>query len=128
MARKKKYQPETFSAREGDNKHVRLYRSLLSSEAYKDLSHPAKTVYTLLLLQKDEGKYTVQLPYKEFKEAYGMNTNTVAKALRSLEDHGFIKVEHGRFITGKLHRDANQYTFIDKWKSWSKSKINNTKK
>ena len=123
MARKKKYTPETFSAREGDNKHVRLYRSLLTSEAYKDLSHLAKTVYTLLLLQKDEGKYTVELPYRDFKEVYGLtNTKNLSRALESLVDHGFIEIDKGRFITGKLRRDSNKYTFTDKWKSWSKKR------
>ena len=123
MGRKKKYQPETFSAKAGDTKHVRLYRSLLTSEAYKDLSHPARTVYTLLLLQKDEGKYTVQLPYRELKEAYGMNSRTISNAIKSLEDHGFIIIEKGRFISGRhgaLYRDATKYTFADAWKSWSK--------
>ena len=119
MARKKRYTPEHFETTASSEHFTRLYDSMLKSEAWKDLNHASRTVYLVLKMQYkgDFSGKTIQCPYKVFQE-YGMNTSTIRSALRGLEEHGFIKVEHGVMVTRNLHREPNEYTFISDWQQW----------
>lgn len=121
MGRKKNYKPESFESKASGERYIRLYESMLTSDAYKDLSHSARTVYTILKLQY-KGDYTgntVKRRYKDFQE-YGMNTSTIKRALVDLENHGFIKIKYGTKMTRDtgLRKQMNEYTFVSDWKYW----------
>lgn len=119
MARKKSYKPHFFESTTSNEHYTRLYDSMLKSDAWKDLNHSSRSVYTILKMQY-KGEYTgetVLCPYKDFQE-YGMNTTTIKNAIKDLEEHGFIRCEHGVLVTGNLHREPNEYRFISEWKDW----------
>lgn len=119
--KRNKYSPESFETSKPNGHWVRFYADMLNSEAYKTLSHKARTALIVLKLQY-KGNFTgstVVCPYKEFQQ-YGMNTTTIKKALMELEEKGFVKISYGaRQINGNLHRQPNEYEFIDAWKSYS---------
>lgn len=118
--RRKKYNIEPWASLTTSDSFVSLYRTMLNSEAYKDLRHASRTVYTILRLQYNGTGDTVKCPYKDFKE-YGLDSTTVRRALTDLEEHGFIKVTHGALVTKNLHKDANEYQFVTGWRTWTKS-------
>lgn len=126
MSRKTaKYKPEAFETKRSSDHFTRLYDSMLESDAFKSLTHAARTVYLILKLQY-RGSFTgatVICPYKEF-QSYGMNTATVRKALSDLEQYGFIRIEHGtrQYKDSNLKRQPNEYTFSDKWQEYRKDK------
>ena len=120
MARKKRnYKAEPWASITTSDKFVSLYRTMLNSEAYKDLRHASRTVYTILRLQHQGVGDTVKCPYVTFKE-YGLDSSTVKRALTDLEEHGFIKVTYGVLVTKNLHKDANEYQFVTGWREWKK--------
>lgn len=101
------------------NEHfTRLHDSLIKSVPYKKLSHSARTVYTIL---KSEFKgwatgNNIICPYRLFNE-YGLNNMTIAKALRELEEAGFIEIERqGVTVNKNLHHKApTVYHLSNKW-------------
>ena len=47
-----------------------------------------------------------------------MTKTCFSRSLKDLEEKGFIKIEH----KASMMRVPNEYTFIDKWKEYSKDK------
>lgn len=123
MGKKKKYlyEPDRWETPVSNNHYTRLYDLMLTSDAWKDLSHSARSLYPLLKMQyrgNNSGR-TIQCPYSYLKE-YGMNSTTIKNAIRDLEEHGFIKCVPGVHITKNLHRQPNEYEFISDWIDWKK--------
>lgn len=124
MGKKKntnKYEPERWETPISNNHYTRLYDLMLTSEAWKDLSHSARSLYPLLKMQHRgsiSGR-TIKCPYSYLKE-YGMNSTTIRNAIRDLERHGFIKCVSGTLVTKNLHRQPNEYEFVSDWIDWKK--------
>lgn len=120
MGKKKKRNIEPWASITTSDHFVSLYRTMLNSEAYKDLRHASRTVYTILRLQYKGIGDTVICPYKDFKE-YGIDSATVKRSLTDLQEHGFIKVTYGVLVTKHLHNEPNEYQFTTGWREWKKS-------
>lgn len=113
------------SSQNGHDRYTRIYSSMFESVAWKSLSHASRTVYFELKSQY-RGNYTgttIKCPYSVFIQKYGMNSNTVSKALSELEAKGFIKIERGtkQCKNTSLHRQPNEYTFSSDWKKFNNS-------
>ena len=118
-----KYKPLPFETARPHDHYSRIYDDMIYSEAYKSLSHAARTAYMILKAQY-RGNYTgnsVICPYREFKQ-FGMGTQTVNNALSDLENKGFIQIKHGtkQAKGSHLNRQPNEYIFSDKWKDCKK--------
>lgn len=121
MGRKRKHHDiEPWASVTTHDSFVALYRTMLESDAYKDLNHASRTVYSILRLQHKGIGDTVICPYSTFKE-YGIDSTTVKRSLIDLEVHGFIKTTYGVLVTKNLHNTPNEYQFITKWREWKKS-------
>lgn len=122
MGRKKKNTEPWASMLTSGDHFVGLYHTMIQSDAYKDLRHASRTVYTILRLQYHGTGDTVTCPYALFKKEYGIDSATVSRSLSDLESHGFIKVIHGVLVTKNLHNESNQYQFVSDWRQWKKNK------
>ncbi|MBO5179247.1 MAG: hypothetical protein J6B87_02745 [Clostridia bacterium] len=126
MGRKKaKYTPfksyETnISNSHKTEQHVRLTRSLLVSEAYKDLGkNETKLLNYMKLISKGEDTFefaaSLGVSFLGLKEG---SEKSVRTAIKSLCKHGFIKTV--RFSNGSGHI-PNEYEFDIRWRTWTKS-------
>ena len=127
--KKRSYKAEPFEALVTNDHFTRMYDTQIKSEAYKDLRHSSRTVLLILRMQYKGYDNTVQCPYTDFKE-YGLNSETVKRAIADLEQHGFIKCERGRVAwrddKKSLHQTPNEYTFSTEWRTWTKSQSTKT--
>lgn len=88
-----------------------LLKAMVNSAAYKKLSNPARTAYTLLLCQCNEpGQREVIFPYSH-AEAY-MKRDTFSRSIKQLIELGFIE----KTDFGGLYRRTNVYRFVDGWR------------
>lgn len=102
-----------------NEQHIRLPRSLLLSQAYKDLGKNAtKTLSAMKLISKGEKEFefsaSIGLDY------LGLNKNSeksVRNAIQELDKHGFIKCIY--FSSGAGHI-PNKYMFTSDWIKWRK--------
>lgn len=100
----------------GHQHYTRLYDDFLQSKPWKQLSHAARSVY-LVIKMNYKGHYTgndLTCTYRQFKE-YGMNSTTVKRALRELEESGFIDIELQQMVNRNLHRAPTIYRLSDRW-------------
>ena len=98
---------------------VMIYKAMIESHAWQQLGHPAVRAY-IHLRAKVNGKNNdnLSLTYKEM-EPY-MNRHTFAKALKQLEEHGFIKFAR----RGGLYKRCNIYALSDEWTGKGKPDAN----
>ena len=118
---KKKSKVEAFETPRSSEHFTRLHDTLITSKQYKQLSHAARTVYVLIKSQY-KGNYNgnrIIYPYRQFQE-YGMNTNTISRAVQELEAAGFIDIERQGFTTKNLHRQPTIYKLSSRW--WKEEK------
>lgn len=112
--RKTKYIPKDFETKSGKRGFVALYQSMLESPAYKALTSPARSVYTIIKAQY-KGNYNsspgnrVKCPYKDIMEHTHCSKATVSRALKELEEMGFIETDPGGLNV------PNTYTFSSRW-------------
>jgi len=84
---------------------------MIKSEAYKRLTNASRTAYLLLKAQcYRSDQIEVKLPYSQTQEY--MRKHTFTRAIRELEDLGFIKISQ----RGGMFRKTNIYLLIDNWK------------
>lgn len=93
----------------GPSRYVMLFHWLLKSEAWKNLSAPARAVY-VELERRYNGSNNGLIHYSAREAALDVKISkgTAARALRELQAHGFIVVEK----TGAFHlkiRHASEY-------------------
>jgi hypothetical protein len=88
-----------------------IVNRMIDSPAYMRLTNAARTAYTLLKRQcNGHGQTEVKFPYSHARPY--MKTDTFAKAIRQLEELGFIeKKQHGG-----LFRRTNSYRLIEDWR------------
>lgn len=71
-------------------KHVRLYRHLFNSAAYRDMDAKARCALHELMFRYDgKNNGAIVLSVRECAERLGVSPNTAMKALQSVVDHGF---------------------------------------
>lgn len=128
--RRNKYTPKDFETKSGQNKFVALYVSMLQSPAYMALTPSARSVYTVIKSQYN-GNYNrlpgnrVQCPYAYIMKYTHCNKGTVSKALKELQDQGFIDISPDD--RGGLNV-ATTYTFSSRWKSVTQEEARITRK
>lgn len=115
MARKK-YVPLKFwqTATKGDEKekqYIRLGNTLLKHPKYCNLTCQARAVYTHMM-QAAGANQEFTFPHS-FYTKLGLSKATVQRAVKELEEAGFIRVKEN----GKLTRTPNVYQFVWDWKS-----------
>jgi hypothetical protein len=102
--------------RKKEPKHIRLYASITSSEAWKHLSGNAVKVL-LALVARDDGSRngSISLSVRGAAEAARISINTAQKCLSELQDLGFIRrTEKGAFSRKVSHASLWRYT----WAAW----------
>lgn len=101
-------------------KHIRLYASIMASEAWQHLSGNAVKVL-LALVSRDDGTRNGALgfSYREAATASGISDRTAWRCLIELQEKGFIAcTRKGAFNTKVLHSTLWRYT----WAPWPKGK------
>ena len=89
-----------------------VFKEMLNSNAWACIGHPAKVAYIHIkakCFSQDSGDLT--LSYIEMERI--MTKQTFARALRQLEQFGFIE----RTQRGGLFRRRNYFRLIEKWKN-----------
>lgn len=86
---------------------------MLTSDAFKKLSNPSRVAFLLLRAQlKNHEQTEVIYPYSHAQEY--MKKDTFARAIRELEEMGFIR----KTQFGGLFRKTNAYCFTDEWETY----------
>jgi hypothetical protein len=95
---------------------VMVYKDMLHSPAWESLSNPARVAY--LHIKADYNGYNegnLKLPYSQAEKV--MDKKTFTRALRQLQEHGFIVVtEHG----GLFNR-CTTFALSNAWRGWRPS-------
>jgi len=99
---------------------VRLDRAMVDSDAFNDL-RPTSVVVLVSILRRHNGfngtkDDPIICPYSAMKG--GISTATIAKGIRDLEEHGFIK----RIRYGGLMKQPNTYELLFTWRQWKPDK------
>jgi hypothetical protein len=86
-------------------KHVRLTRFFLKTEAWRDLSTDARALYIVLKdIYNGQNNGYLFLSARDAAERINRHRDTACKAFHDLEDHGFIKArQKGSFSYKKRH-------------------------
>jgi hypothetical protein len=91
-----------------------ITNEVICSDAYKSLTNPARTAYTLMLAQiKKKGQPEVIYPYSHAADY--MERRTFTTATRQLIEVGFIDKKQ----SGGLFRRTNIYLFCDRWRGFN---------
>jgi hypothetical protein len=122
-------EPQKWECLNGDHTHIRIFRTMYQSEAYKALSLEAREIYRILKAEY-RGSYTdirngadtVICPYSHMVEQ-GIRRANISIRLNELERLGFITRD-----SGGLFNTPNKYKFSDKWKSLGKKEAEEIKK
>jgi len=90
---------------------VPIFKDMLKSNAWGQLSNPARVAYIHMKAKvctpyPDE----ITLSYREMEKF--MQQRTFSRAIRQLEELGFIKIEQ----KGGLYRRRNFYTLSEQWR------------
>lgn len=101
---------ETKSDNGEEKRYFRLGATIMASEPMRSLSPSAFKIYCFMRIESG-GKRSFTFPHAKY-QAY-MSKPTFFKALKELEEHGFVDViKHN----GNL-RKANIYAFSERWKT-----------
>lgn len=96
---------------------VAIYREMLSSEAWRNLTNAARVAYVHLkskCVSYDQDEVT--LSYGEVERGGIMDRHTFSRAIKQLEASGFISKEQ----SGGLWRKRNHYRLVEKWRTFGK--------
>lgn len=105
--------------------HVRLYHSVMDSEAFRHLSGNALKVL-LSLVRLDNGSRNGAIAYSARRAAddTGLSVRTAWTALQELQDKGFIRcTQKGSFNRKVQHASLWRYT----WAAWPEGKMGPTR-
>lgn len=96
---------------------VPILKHMINSQAFKNLTNPARVAYLLLKAQCNKfGQNEVKYPYSH-AEVY-MDKKTFNKAIKQLIENGFIE----KSCYGGLYRRTNVYKFVDNWRKITPTK------
>lgn len=105
--------------------HVRLYHSVMDSEAFRHLSGNALKVL-LSLVRLDNGSRNGAIAYSARRAAddTGLSVRTAWAALQELQEKGFIRcTQKGSFSRKVQHASLWRYT----WAAWPEGKMGPTR-
>jgi DNA-binding Lrp family transcriptional regulator len=111
--------------RNKEPRHLRLYFSVMESEAYRHLSGNALKVL-LALVRLDNGTRNGNIAFSARRAAddTGLSARTCWAALKELQDKGFIRcTQKGSFSRKVQHASLWRYT----WVAWPEGKIGPTR-
>jgi hypothetical protein len=98
---------------ESKERHVRLHYWVMATEAWNDLDTVARCAYVeLLKLYRGSNNGRIALGVRTLGDSLKVAPTTAARALRSLEAHGFIQtVTRGAF--SRKVRHASEYRLTE---------------
>ena len=99
--------------RKSEPRHIRLYHSITGTVAWASLGGNAIKVL-LALVRLDDGSKNGQIFFSDRQASLetGLSRNTCIKALRELQEKGFIRiVEKGHFDRKVRHATVWRYTW-----------------
>lgn len=102
--------------RKKEPKHIRLYATIMASEAWRHLSGNAIKVL-LALVARDDGTRngTISFSVREASETANLSVPTATRCLQELVELGFIRcTEKGAFSRKVSHASTWRYT----WAAW----------
>lgn len=103
---------ETAQLEKGPEKgYIRLSQSLLQHPAFKALTQGERMVY-ITMVAACAGRNQFSIPRASYEEKFGIPHNNFWRAVKKLEQAGFIQVKQ----SGKNTRTPNVYQFVDTWK------------
>ena len=108
------------SRQKKEPRHIRLYHSIMDSEAYRHLSGNALKVL-LALVRVDNGTRNGQIAYSYRRAAddTGLSPRTCLRCLEELQEKGFIVcTQKGSFSRKVQHASLWRYT----WQAWPEGK------
>ena len=122
-------------------KFAKLEIEMVYSEAYQDLSLPARKIFEYFLLQQKwenispsnrppkwelAQKENIQLKYSTFqKKPFNMAKQSITRGIDSLLIHGFIEVvKQGGMCRGSV----SEFKASQKWRQWSYGDVVNQRK
>jgi len=92
---------------------LQLPHTTILSKEFNSLNYSSSHLYLILLTRWNREKEKVnkerQFSYREIQEITNMDRHTIAKAIRELEEKGFISV------TRCFNGCASRYKFNTKW-------------
>lgn len=113
--RRTKYEVKPWENGGSSNrKFVATYVSMMASPNYKRLSLSSQAVYTALKAFYTGCGDTVTASNRQICSMIGTTGKTVTKALKELEEGGFIDVVHHGGLTGG-RKNCNVYRFSCRW-------------
>lgn len=113
------------SRRKKEPKHVRLYVSIMQTEAWRSLSGNAVKVL-LALVARDNGTRNGELSFsvREAADVANLSPATAKRCLDELQDRGFIRcTQKGAFSRKVQHASTWRYT----WQAWPEGKMGPTR-
>lgn len=111
--------------RKKEPRHIRLYHSIMSSEAWVHLTGNSIKVL-LALVARDDGTRNGDISFsvREAAETANMSPHTAKRCLIELQDKGFIVcTEKGAFSRKVSHASLWRYT----WAAWPEGKMGPTR-
>jgi DNA-binding Lrp family transcriptional regulator len=107
--------------RKKEPRHIRLYFTIMETEAWHHLSGNAIKVL-LQILRLDNGSRNGQIAYsyRRAAEETGLSARTCLRCLKELEDKGFLRCTvKGSFSRKVQHASTWRYT----WQAWPEGKM-----
>ena len=92
-----------------NNAFFKFFQDLVLSRTWKKLTPSARSLYPVLAIHTDRDFKPVYPSLKRLKLLSGLGNNGIASALRSLEEHGLIRIWSGKHRTGNV---PNTYEFV----------------
>ena len=104
---------------------IKLDRPMFDSPAFNSLSHTAVRVLLSIMRRKNGANGTAEAPIEcPYQSMNGdMAKATVAKAIRELEQKGFIELAR----RGGLMKQTNLFVFSGDWINWREEKSTSSK-
>lgn len=122
MSKRRRGSPIKFKRRDGV---IGFPREVVRSDAYRDLSGDAKALLVVLQDVWRPSATHIHYSVRRVGEALGIGKSKAARALKEVQDHGFVRcVEESDWLNGQAR--VYQLTWMtessrappDDWKNW----------
>lgn len=124
MSKSKNYSVNYWLSANKDGKeksYIQVGLSLLTSDAFKDLTEGARLLYFDMALEA-RGNRSFSFPQSVATAKYGFSPSSLRRWIKELEDNKFIKITKN----GRNTRTKNQYEFSFEWKGVFPNKVLHT--
>jgi len=92
-----------------NNAFFKFFQDLVLSNTWRKLTPSARALYPVLAIHTDSHFKPVFPSLKRLKQLSGLGNNGLSSALRSLEEHGLIRIWSGKHKDGNV---PNTYEFV----------------